>query len=56
MGFVFGAASQFLIQYPSLKKYGIRPIVSFLPHKRQIAQTLFTFLPNHYRRLGDPVE
>ncbi|MCK2002141.1 murein biosynthesis integral membrane protein MurJ [[Brevibacterium] frigoritolerans] len=44
-GFVFGAASQFLIQYPSLKKYGIRPIVSFLPHKRQIAQTLFTFYP-----------
>ncbi|MBL3642465.1 murein biosynthesis integral membrane protein MurJ [Bacillus sp. RHFB] len=44
-GFVFGAASQFLIQYPSLKKYGIRPVVSFLPHKRQIAQTLFTFYP-----------
>ncbi|MDQ0881521.1 murein biosynthesis integral membrane protein MurJ [Peribacillus sp. V2I11] len=44
-GFVFGAASQFLIQYPSLKKYGIRPIVSFLPHKRQIVQTLFTFYP-----------
>jgi putative peptidoglycan lipid II flippase len=44
-GFVFGAASQFLIQYPSLKKYGIRPIVAFLPHKRQIVQTLYTFYP-----------
>ncbi|MGE6611921.1 murein biosynthesis integral membrane protein MurJ [Peribacillus sp. NPDC076916] len=44
-GFLFGAASQFLIQYPSLKKYGIRPIVAFLPHKRQIVQTLYTFYP-----------
>lgn len=44
-GFVFGAASQFLIQYPSLKRFGIRPIVSFLPHKRQIVQTLYTFYP-----------
>ncbi|WP_285767869.1 murein biosynthesis integral membrane protein MurJ [Peribacillus sp. SI8-4] len=44
-GFVFGAASQFLIQYPSLKKYSIRPILSFLPHKRQIVQTLYTFYP-----------
>ncbi|KWW20861.1 hypothetical protein AS888_14595 [Peribacillus simplex] len=44
-GFVFGAASQFLIQYPSLKRYGIRPVLSFLPHKRQIVQTLSTFYP-----------
>lgn len=44
-GFVFGAASQFLIQYPSLKRYGIRPVLSFLPHKRQIVQTLYTFYP-----------
>ncbi|MFJ7752869.1 murein biosynthesis integral membrane protein MurJ [Peribacillus muralis] len=44
-GFVLGAASQFLIQYPSLKRYNIRPIISFLSHGRQIVQTLYTFYP-----------
>ncbi|MFI8491487.1 murein biosynthesis integral membrane protein MurJ [Peribacillus butanolivorans] len=44
-GFVFGAASQFIIQYPSLKKYQIRPIFSFRPYKQQINNTLITFYP-----------
>ncbi|MFJ7639498.1 murein biosynthesis integral membrane protein MurJ [Peribacillus sp. NPDC097225] len=44
-GFLIGAASQFLIQFPALKKDHFHLVFSFKSHKREIIEALSMFYP-----------